>query len=51
MKHGKRPTRQQKYFMIESGLDPATWLVVKNTNDEMLLINRKGNRTKRILKR
>ena len=40
MKHGKKPTKQQKAFLMEYNLNPNDWLIVKNTSTEMELISR-----------
>ncbi|ADY55109.1 hypothetical protein Sgly_0752 [Syntrophobotulus glycolicus DSM 8271] len=48
MKHGKNPTRKQKIMIKKVGLNPDNWLVVKNTTDQLCLINRESGRTKEI---
>ena len=40
MKHGKNPTREQKKFLQKRKLDPAMWLVVKDTPERMELVHR-----------
>lgn len=51
MKNGKRPTVAQKKLMQNHGLDPADWLVERDTPDEMHIVNRRNsNTTKRIAK-
>lgn len=51
MKNGKRPTVAQKKFMTSWKLNPADWLVVKDTPDEMVLVHRYcSTTTKRIAK-
>lgn len=51
MKHGKNPTREQQKLLKKWKLDPAMWLVVKNTAKEMLLVHRHFDKTtKRIPK-
>ncbi len=30
MKHGKRPSREQKTILKRVGFDPADWLICKN---------------------
>ncbi len=37
---GKRPTVNQSNFLRSKGLNPANWLIAKNTSTEMLIINR-----------
>ena len=50
MKHGKAPTKAQKIFLRSFNLDPEGWLIVKNTDKEMLLVNRFTGRTRTIPK-
>lgn len=51
MKHGKKPTREQKKLMVKWKLDPTMWLVSKDTTTEMVLVHRHfDNRTKTIPK-
>lgn len=51
MKHGKKPTAAQRKLMQTWKLDPANWLVVKDTPTEMVLIHRHFNdKTKTIYK-
>lgn len=38
MKHGKKPTRQQKIRMGKAGLSPENWLVVKNCPDGAMVV-------------
>jgi hypothetical protein len=40
MKHGRNPTREQRKLLQKWKLDPAMWLVVKNTPDRMVLVHR-----------
>lgn len=51
MKHGKKPTREQRKLMVKWKLDPTMWLVSKDTSTEMVLVHRHfDNRTKIIPK-
>lgn len=51
MKHGKKPTVAQRKLMQKWKLDPANWLVVKDTPSEMVLVHRHfDNKTKKIPK-
>lgn len=45
MKHGRKPTREQKKLISKWRLDPAVWLVVKDTPTEMLLVHRHSDKT------
>lgn len=50
MKHGKKPTKQQKAVLNEFHLNPNDWLIVKNTAKEMQIISRFTGRIKVIPK-
>jgi len=41
MKHGKKLTRKQRLIIHGSGLDPRSWLVVKNLPDRFVLVNKR----------
>lgn len=45
MKHGKKPTYSQRKFLESLRLNPADWLVVKDTPQEMVLVHRYSKRT------
>lgn len=49
MKHGKKPTREQRKLMQRWKLDSSVWLVVKDTPTEMLLVHRYSDRTTRTI--
>ena len=49
MKHGKKPTREQKKLMQKWKLDPAVWLVTKDTPEKMELVHRYSDKTTRII--
>lgn len=49
MKNGKNPTREQKKLMKQRKLDPAMWLVVKDTPTQMLLVHRLFDKTTKII--
>ena len=51
MKHGCRPTREQRKLMEKRKLDPAVWLVVKDTPTEMVLVHRHSDKTKRVIQK
>jgi hypothetical protein len=40
VKHGKRPSREQKAILQRFGFDPADWLISKNTGEEMVIVCR-----------
>lgn len=49
MKHGKKPTREQMKLMVKWKLDPTMWLVVKDMPQEMHLVHRHSDKTKKII--
>lgn len=50
MKHGKNPTRKQKKFLKEKGLNYENWLVCKETQNEMTIEHRHTGTVRRINK-
>lgn len=40
MKHGKRPTRNQKKAVFAAGLNPNNWLVFKKKDNELHLVHK-----------
>ena len=49
MKHGKKPTREQRKLMEKWKLDSSMWLVVKDTPERMELVHRHFEKTKKII--
>lgn len=49
VKSGKKPTRNQKKLMQEWNLNPADWLVERDTPEEMHLIHRFSDSTRKII--
>lgn len=49
MKNGKKPTVKQCKLMQSWRLNPADWLVVKDTPDEMWLVHRYCPSTTRVI--
>lgn len=49
MKNGKKPTVAQCNLMQKWNLDPANWLVVKNTPTELVLVHRHSDTTTRVI--
>jgi hypothetical protein len=49
MKHGKKPTVQQRKLIQSKGLDPSVWFVTKDTPKQMELVHRHSDRTKRVI--
>lgn len=40
MKHGKKPTVRQCKLIQSKRLNPADWLIVKDTPEEMVIVHR-----------
>jgi hypothetical protein len=40
MKHGKKPTVAQRKLIQQWRLNPADWLIVKDTPEEMVIVHR-----------
>ena len=51
MKHGKKPTVQQRKLIQSKGHDPAMWLVIKDTPEKMELVHRYSDKTTRIIQK
>ena len=49
MKHGKKPTYDQRKLIEKWKLDTHVWLVAKDTPSEMLLVHRHSDKTTRTL--
>lgn len=50
MKHGRKPTKAQKIILKAYHLNPDNWLIVKNTPQELVVIHRYTDTTRRIRK-
>lgn len=50
MKHGKRPTVKQKRLMRELGINFDSYLVERETKDELVIVHRLTDKTKTIRK-
>ena len=50
MKHGKKPTVKQKKLMRELGLNFDSYLVERETSDELVIVHRLTDKTKVIKK-
>lgn len=50
IKHGKKPTRAHKELISRYRLDPKNWLVVMDTSSQMVIQNRKSQKTRIIPK-
>lgn len=49
MKNGKKPTVRQCKLMQRWKLNPADWLVVKDTPEQMALVHRYSDKTRKII--
>lgn len=49
MKHGLKPTKNQKITIKAAGLNPENWLIVKKVNGTFELVHRETGTTKTIL--
>ena len=49
MKHGKNPTRSQRKLLQQWKLKPEDWLVVKDTPEQMELVHRFSDKTRRVI--
>lgn len=49
MKQAKNPTRRQKIFLQKKKVDPADWLVALDTQEKMVLVNRKSDSVKKVI--
>lgn len=50
MKHGKRPTVRQLKLMRELGINNDSWLVERETPDELVIVHRLTDKTRTIRK-
>jgi len=50
MKQGKRPTRKQKELMSSHKLHPDNWLVVGDSREGLVLLNRTKGTTRIVRK-
>lgn len=50
MKHGKRPTVRQKKLMRELGLNFDSYLIERETADELVIVHRLTGKTETIRK-
>ena len=49
MKHGQKPTREQRKFIKANGLQTENWLVTKDTPTEMVLVHRHSDNNVRTI--
>lgn len=51
IKNGKKPTREQRKLIQQRRLDPAVWLVIKDTPEEMVLVHRYSDKTTKVIRK
>ncbi len=49
MKHRKCPTRAQKILIRERKLNPADWMVERDTPEKLVLVHRHFDRVSRVI--
>lgn len=49
MKQLKKPTREQRKLIQEQELNPADWMIERDTTTEMVLVHRKFDNKKKII--
>lgn len=49
MKHGKKPTREQRKLMEKYKVNTQDWLVERETLNELVLLHRHFDKTKKII--
>ena len=51
MKHGKKPTREQRKLMDKWKVNTYDWLVERETSTELVLVHRQFDNTKKIIQK
>ena len=49
MKHGKKPTREQRKLLMKWKVNTYDWLVERETSTELVLVHRHFDHTKKII--
>ena len=49
MKHKKKPTREQKKQIQKLKLNPADWMVERDTPSEMVIVHRHFDSVKKVI--
>ena len=49
MKHLKKPTREQKKLIQQMRLNPADWMIERDTPEMLVLVHRYSDRTTKII--
>lgn len=51
MKQLKKPTREQMKLILQKKLNPDDWMVERDTTEEMVLVHRHFNNTRKIIRK
>lgn len=51
MKQLKKPTRQQKILMQKMKLNPADWMVERDTTEKLVIVHRHFNSVRREIRK
>ena len=49
MKHGKNPTAAQRKLIQQKRLNPANWMIERDTPERLVIVHRHSDKTKRII--
>lgn len=49
MKQLKKPTRSQKILLTKKKLNPADWMIERDTPEQLVLVHRHFDRVKKII--
>ena len=49
MKNPKKLTRQMKELLKQKNLNPADWLMERNTTQEIVFVHRHSDRTRKVV--
>lgn len=49
MKHGKKPTREQKKLIQKMKLNPDDWMIERDTSEKIILVHRHFDSVTRII--
>lgn len=49
MKHKKKPTREQKKQIQKMRLNPADWMIERDTSEKLVLVHRHFDSVKKVI--
>ena len=49
IKHGKKPTREQRKTIQKANLNSADWMVERDTPEKLVLVHRHSDKTTRTI--